>query len=347
MTSKAIPVVDFSDFENRFATIAEQVLDACKNIGFFHIVNYETPSISQVDRTFELSKDYFALSVDEKLACEQDTAKGKIEGYLGLYAQRLDPKIQKKGDYKESFDMETLTEGRNIKHFPKLFQENRKDLEEFSKGMHATALQVLELLAFALKLPPNEKTGANDWLSSTHEYETNGSTSVLRLLRYPSRKQGDEGEEYDQKKNVILAGQHTDYNIITLLFQTAPGLQVRASEDEWINVPVLKNSILANMGGMAEFFTNGLLKSAMHRVIDIPEQRNGKDRYSIGYFVYPESDTKITHMPSPLIPSKRPDFKEIPKGTVITTSAEYLKYRYRRSFLEKQSNHPEVDYNYI
>ncbi|KAG2220484.1 hypothetical protein INT45_011488 [Circinella minor] len=347
MTVHSIPVVDFTDFSNRYEEIAEQVLEACKNIGFFHIINASTPSSAEVNRAFELSKEYFRLPVEEKIKCKQDTAKGKIEGYLGLYAQRLDPKIQKKGDYKESFDMETLTSKKNIDHFPSLFQENRTDLEAFSKGMHATALQVLDLLAFALKLPLNEKTGANDWLSSTHQYETNGSTSVLRLLRYPNRKPGDEGEECDSKKNVILAGQHTDYIMITLLYQTAPGLQVQVSDDEWITVPVRSNAILVNMGGMFEWFTNGLLKSAMHRVIDMPNQRDGKDRYSIGYFIHPEPDTKIINMPSPLIPSERPDFKEIAKDAEITTSAEYLEYRYRRSFLEKQATNPELDYDYI
>ena len=67
---------------------------------------------------------------------------------------------------------------------------------------------------------------------------------MLRLLRYPNKKSGDKGEECDNKKNVILAGQHTDYIMITLLFQTAPGLQVRVSNDEWITVPVRSNAIL-------------------------------------------------------------------------------------------------------
>ena len=58
MTVHGIPVVDFTDFSNRYEEIAEQVLDACKNIGFFHIINASTPSSAEVNRAFELVKDH-------------------------------------------------------------------------------------------------------------------------------------------------------------------------------------------------------------------------------------------------------------------------------------------------
>ena len=56
MTVHSIPVIDFSDFSNRYETIAEEVFDACKNIGFFHCINSSTPSSAVVDRAFELVK---------------------------------------------------------------------------------------------------------------------------------------------------------------------------------------------------------------------------------------------------------------------------------------------------
>ena len=56
MTVHSIPVIDFSDFSNRYETIAEQVFDACKNTGFFHIINSSTPSLTVVNRAFELVK---------------------------------------------------------------------------------------------------------------------------------------------------------------------------------------------------------------------------------------------------------------------------------------------------
>ncbi|KAI9246078.1 hypothetical protein BDA99DRAFT_527404 [Phascolomyces articulosus] len=348
MSTYNIPTIDFSDFSNRYATVAEQIFDACKNIGFFHIINYETPSILQVEQAFDLSKQFFELPTEEKIKFKQDSNQKKIEGYMEIYSQRFDPKNQKKGDFKENFDMETLTDTKNIEHFPKLFQNHRSDLQAFSKGMHETALRVLELLTFALKLPPNDKTGANDWLSSSHAYDGKGSTSVLRFLRYPNRTPEDEEDGSDNADSeIILAGQHTDFIMITLLYQNAPGLQVRVSDDSWLTVPVVNNAILVNLGGMFSYFTNGLFKSAMHRVIDMPDQRNRMDRYSIGYFVYPETGTMITNMPSPLIPCERPNFKEVPKDIKITTSNEYLDYRHQRSLAAKQSSNTNGEYDVI
>ena len=48
-----LPVVDFNDFENRSSIIAQEVLDACKTIGFFYVVNHQIPK--------EMIEEAFAL----------------------------------------------------------------------------------------------------------------------------------------------------------------------------------------------------------------------------------------------------------------------------------------------
>ena len=54
MADVNFPVIDFSDFENRYAAIASQVLEASKNIGFFYIRNHNGPSADQFKRAFEM-----------------------------------------------------------------------------------------------------------------------------------------------------------------------------------------------------------------------------------------------------------------------------------------------------
>ena len=56
MSDVNFPVIDFSDFENRYAAIASQVLEASKNIGFFYITNHNGPSADQFKRAFEMVK---------------------------------------------------------------------------------------------------------------------------------------------------------------------------------------------------------------------------------------------------------------------------------------------------
>ena len=50
-----IPVIDFNNFPTRYEVIAEQVFNACKNVGFFfQMINYLEPSVSQVQQVFNL-----------------------------------------------------------------------------------------------------------------------------------------------------------------------------------------------------------------------------------------------------------------------------------------------------
>ena len=85
---------------------------------------------------------------------------------------------------------------------------------------------------------------------------------------------------------------------------------------------------------MLNVMTHGLLHSPYHRVVFTPEQEK-KDRYSIAYFVQPESGVNLTDMPSPVIPEHRPIYEDVPNDIVELTSDSYLKFRYQRS-LEKK-----------
>ena len=85
---------------------------------------------------------------------------------------------------------------------------------------------------------------------------------------------------------------------------------------------------------MLTVMTHGLLHSPYHRVVFTPEQEK-KDRYSIAYFVQPESGVKLTDMPSPVIPKDQPICEDVPNDIIGLTSDSYLQFRYQRS-LEKK-----------
>ena len=105
----------------------------------------------------------------------------------------------------------------------------------------------------------------------------------------------------------IRAGAHSDYGerqisrekstltrclgSLTLLFQRAsqPGLEVLTPTSSWSPVDVYPPGteddpfppILINIGDLMDFWTNGLLKSTVHRVV-FP-QGESADRYSVRY----------------------------------------------------------------
>lgn len=132
---------------------------------------------------------------------------------------------------------------------------------------------------------------------------------VVRLLHYPALP---EDTEYSPETDV-RAGAHSDYGSMTLLFQRPgqPGLEIRPPNDSktWSPVPPFPAGydesqmppILVNMGDMMSYWTNGLLRSTVHRVIFPKDTKAGQDRYSIAFFTHPSDSTELVPVPSPLV----------------------------------------------
>lgn len=149
-------------------------------------------------------------------------------------------------------------------------------------------------------------------------------------------------KEYDPSID-IRAGAHSDYGSLTLLFQLPgqPGLEILTPSGEWVPVPTDPDSstlasssaatatetrslpILANIGDLLSYWTNGLLKSTIHRVIfpnnnklsygisKTSENNDGSDRlvsnarYSIAYFCHPLNDAKLEPLPSEAVYNRK------------------------------------------
>lgn len=102
------------------------------------------------------------------------------------------------------------------------------------------------------------------------------------------------------------------------------------SNKEWAPVAVIPPGtdsdpaapILVNIGDLLSYWTNGLLKSTIHRVI-FPKaaRRGGEDRYSIAYFCHPMRDAKLLPVPSPMIPK---DLESGVSESKVLTAKEYL-----------------------
>ena len=58
--------------------------------------------------------------------------------------------------------------------------------------------------------------------------------------------------------------------------------------------------ILVNVGDLLSYWTNGFLKSTIHRVV-FPSAQEPTDRFSIAYFCHPADETKLTPVPSELV----------------------------------------------
>ena len=66
--------------------------------------------------------------------------------------------------------------------------------------------------------------------------------------------------------------------------------------------------ILVNIGDLLSYWTDGLLKSTVHRVVfPLAEQRspNPQDRYTLVYFCHPVDATELVPVPSAVVAEHR------------------------------------------
>ena len=100
---------------------------------------------------------------------------------------------------------------------------------------------------------------------------------------------------------------------MTLLFQrpSQPGLEIRKPDSSWspvaVSPPGTENDalppIVVNIGDLLSYWTNGLLKSTVHRV-NIPKVGK-RDRYSIAFFCHPVASTELIPIPSKIVSEMR------------------------------------------
>jgi isopenicillin N synthase-like dioxygenase len=116
--------------------------------------------------------------------------------------------------------------------------------------------------------------------------------SQLRLVHYPF----DADAAPDQQG----IGAHTDYECFTILYGTAPGLEVLNGAGEWIDAPPVPGAFVVNIGDMLEAMSNGEFVATSHRV-----RRVAEERFSLPFFATCDYDTVIEPLPQ-FVSAERP-----------------------------------------
>lgn len=84
-------------------------------------------------------------------------------------------------------------------------------------------------------------------------------------------------------------------------------------------------SILVNIGDLLAYWTNGLLKSTVHRVIFPKDaKRGGEDRYSIAYFCHPLDSAELVPVPSKLVEQQKGGVQGAGKDGKTLTAKDHL-----------------------
>ncbi|WOJ93651.1 2OG-Fe(II) oxygenase family protein [Congregibacter variabilis] len=269
-----VPVVDCDQSIRSDLEIARDIDSALRNVGFMAVRNLGVTPERIVD-VFSTAKSFFQCSEQAKQRCAYEAAMENF-GYQGIGEESLDP--SRPGDLKETFTMRNLLAKRvSAERWPTV--EFRQSVSAFYQDALSAAQRLQRLLALALDVP-------TDYFVNLH----GGENITLRLLHYPAVT----SDTIDPQQ--MGAGAHTDYGMLTLLFQDAVGgLQVQSESGTWHDVPPRPDAIVINSGDLLERWSNGRYRSTCHRVL--PRQQS-TERYSIALFVDPDSDTLVEALPS-------------------------------------------------
>ncbi|CCW67464.1 unnamed protein product [Phytomonas sp. Hart1] len=310
----SLPVIDISplydDNKGSLIDVACAIDNACRTWGFFYVIGHRIPE-TRFKELMMMAEKFFSLPLEEKL--EIDITKSLVHrGYGMTSAEQLDPSVS--SDYKETFDIgcDLAPDHPSVIAGEPLRGPNQhpnipgwRDLmETHYKDMMRVALQLLR--AVALALGTDEKFFVDKFKEPM---------SVFRMVHYPA---------LPDEKGRVTCGSHSDYGIVTLLYQDMlGGLQVLNQHDEWINVTPIPGSFVVNIGDMMCMWSNGLYKSTKHRVVSL-----GAERYSMPFFTEPNPKTLISCLPNCSSDENPPQYPPIRAvDWMLKRFSETYKYR--------------------
>ncbi|KAI0157703.1 2OG-Fe(II) oxygenase superfamily protein [Xylariaceae sp. FL1272] len=347
LKSAPIPVIDLSASEADQVLVAKELVDAAAKYGFVYVKNTgHDVSHAQVQEAFSISRDLFDSPLGDKQRCKIGM---NDQGWSGMQTEKLDPETQQVGDLKEGFNFGPFKDGRSSQPIPHSVEPHKATIATFQKSCHDLCRKLLLLFGVGLGVDPP------DFFHAVHSPDAPSGT-ILRFLHYPPATLTPSPQAAD-----IRAGAHSDYGSLTLLFRLRgqAGLEILTPENQWAPVPVCPPGtendpsppILVNIGDLLSYWTNGLLRSTVHRVTFpgsgdtaglVEGETTTEPRYSIVYFCHPADNTPLTAVPSERVHNFQDGRADAKTGNPyaerkVLTANEHLQMRLQASYPEMYS----------
>ena len=305
-----IPIIDIGDIDQidgpGLGSIVRQIRGAYSTAGFAYIVNHGVDS-NLIKDLFQKSREFHALPHSQKLKIELNelhrgfipintstdknsklaeiTKPNQSESFIMMReAGETDPGV-KAGDYLAGSNQ---------------WPEGLVGFRETVTAYHDVLTELGHKMCRAIALAMGADVAAFSSLFAP-------PTTFLRLLHYPPQPP-------DLPRDIYGSAPHTDFGCITILAQDEiGGLQVRNSLGQWIDAPFIPGSFVMNVGDMLNRWSNGLLLSTPHRVIN----RSGQERYSCPFFFDPGVNVEVAPLASCITPDNPQRFDEIVYGEYL------------------------------
>lgn len=282
--------------------VVEHVRKACETQGFFYVTGHDAATLTARSRALTQIRRLFDDDDLSHLKARCSSRHSALyRGYTqsgggnNCAADATDP------ESKESFTIGAEGDGRSPMHGPNLWPRAntasdadtaeaqldlegghaapqqrreetfcnafREDTTDYFEKMLALARHIAHVLALSLGLPGDFFTG-----------RMKDPVAQMVSFKYPP-EDGD-----------VSCGEHTDCGFLTLLVQTAPGLEVYSNTtQEWLTVELVHDAVLVNLGDLVQYWTRGRYRSTPHRV----HNTNKFDRYSIVFFANCDFDAPL------------------------------------------------------
>ncbi len=273
----AIPIVDVSPAlgEEPDPDFARRFTDICHHIGFAVVTNHGIdPSL--VDDVFDMMHRFFALPTEHKRRIDKN-ASAQMRGWEPVGAETTN----NKSDIREQIDVWTahpIVDDPDAPVYHRLYGPNQWLGDDILAGHQALSERWIDALAgLADKLMAALAVGLG--LPHGHFRELFGdrTMSLAKFIHYPPTPAGGAG-----------VNPHHDAGFLTVLAPgPTPGLQVQNPDGVWIDVPVIADTFVINLGEMIQSMSGNYLVATPHRVITSDE------RWSAGYFHGPSLDTSL------------------------------------------------------
>jgi isopenicillin N synthase-like dioxygenase len=265
---ESAPVIDarrlLSQDNDERTAVVEEIRAACREPGFFYVENAFADSPVLHDALARM-REFFELPDDDPV--KQSVCNASKAGTYGWMPMFAEPAYQPGTiAHVESFDCgrdlpgtEKALEGENV--WPPI-DGFRRDVVAYWDAITELGNLVLECISEAAGLDRNYLPELCD----------SQQLNTLRLLHYPAN------EVAGSKRDVGIAA-HTDFECITLIMQTQPGLELTDVNGHWYDAPGHDGRIVVLLDDMLERLTNGKFRATGHRVRNTRHQR-----YSIVMF---------------------------------------------------------------
>jgi isopenicillin N synthase-like dioxygenase len=267
-----------SDDPERRRRYMRQLQQSLNDLGFLIVSNHQI-DLELLDKCYDLSRRFFELPIEEKLALSYRNVEQKHYSNVGYFPYKSETAVAStRADLKEFFHIgPSLPDNHPMRQY---YAENvwPSSLPEFHRNFRALyeqfctcADRIAHSVVKAFGLHP-----------ALIQDLTDAGNSILRTIHYPP---------VDAMERASRAAPHTGIQLLGLQPRTThPGLQMCLPSGEWIALTKQFDPyIIVNIGEMLAYILNNQVQPTLHQVVNAEQGSEKHDRYCIVFFYHANS----------------------------------------------------------